>query len=144
MASPDQVKQYLAFWFQLGKHLMVRNGQEAYRPSVVVQGDRYSPEFEACWQRAMQLEGKDCYLEGTLESLDQLLSPGWEITLCARCDVPVPTITLGVPPLTCPCADLPLFPNHEVPPPHLPADPQVQLTRIRDRLLQTNSKDKTP
>lgn len=74
MASTEQVKQYLAFWFQLGKGLIGENSQEVYLPKLVIQGDRYSPEFEACWQRVTQSQGKSYYLQGTDQTLEQLLS----------------------------------------------------------------------
>lgn len=113
---------------------MINNGQSVCLPNPVIQGDRYSDEFEACWQRAMKLEGKNCYLEGTLQTLDQLLSSGWEITACARCDMPVPMMNLGSQSLECPCNDLPSWPNTELPKPRTPVDSRSQLRSIRDRL----------
>jgi hypothetical protein len=51
MASENQVKKYIAYWFQLGKKVLIRNGSEALLPKSVIVGDLYSPEFEDCWQK---------------------------------------------------------------------------------------------
>jgi hypothetical protein len=138
MASTDQVRQYLAFWFQLGKGLVI--GQEIQRPEPVITGDRYSPEFEACWQRVMQLEGKNCYLQGTIQTIDQLLSSEWELSACARCEMPVPMLSLGMRSPGCPCEDMPLWPNTELPAPRVPVDSRAQLDQIRDRLSRLTQK----
>lgn len=138
MASQDQVKRYLAYWFQLGKPLVFSRENKAILPQPVIQGDRYSTEFEVCWQQIMQSGGEDCYLEGTLQTVDQLFSATWEITSCARCDMPVPTVSLGVQPAECPCIDLPSWPNLDLPQPRSPVDSHAQLNQIRDRLLKRN------
>ncbi|WP_416674668.1 hypothetical protein [Egbenema bharatensis] len=138
MASPDQVKQYLAYWFQLGKRLIVRNGEKAILPQPVIQGDRYSAEFEDCWQYITKNSSKDCYLEGTVQTIDELLSSRWDISPCARCDMPVPMMNLGLQPPECPCADLPLWPNTELPKPRSPVSNQTQLNSIRDRLRRSH------
>ncbi|NJO80527.1 MAG: hypothetical protein HC827_19830 [Cyanobacteria bacterium RM1_2_2] len=135
MASSDQVKQYLAYWFQLGKRLKFDRG-EAVLPQPVIQGNRYSPEFEACWQQALRVEGRDCYLEGTDQTVADLLSSNWDVTDCARCGMPVPTINLGVQPGSCPCFDLSTWPNPDLPQPRSPVDSRTQLEQIRDRLSQ--------
>jgi hypothetical protein len=141
MASTDQVKEYLAFWFQLGKGLVVKNSSQIQLPEPVIQGDRYSPQFEACWQRVIQSEGKNCYLEGTTQTVEQLLSSEWDVTDCARCDMPVPTLSLGMRSPGCPCEDMPLWPNTELPMPRIPVNSQVQLDQIRDRLSRLTQKD---
>jgi hypothetical protein len=137
MAAPDQVRQYLAYWFQLGKPLVVNNGEKAILPQPVVQGDRYSAEFEACWQYVTQNGCKECYLEGTVQTIRDLLSPRWDISPCARCDMPVPMMNLGLQPAECPCADLPSWPNTELPKPRSPVSNHTQLNLIRDRLRQS-------
>lgn len=135
MASPTQVKQYLAYWFQLGKRLVIDNGREVLLPQPVIQGDRYSAEFEACWQHVLQHNGRDCYLEGTSQTLDELLSSTWEITPCVRCQMPVPILSLGSQSSSsCPCFDLPGWPNMVLPQPRMPIDSQTQLNQIRNRL----------
>ncbi|HEY9659576.1 MAG TPA: hypothetical protein V6C65_14045, partial [Allocoleopsis sp.] len=85
MASSDQVRRYLAYWFQLGKPVVIKNGETQILPQPVIQGDRYSPEFEACWQRIAAQDGRNCYLEGTAQTIEELLTPMWEIDPCARC-----------------------------------------------------------
>lgn len=141
MASTDQVKQYLAFWFQLGKGLVIKNSREIQLPESVVRGDRYSPEFEACWRQVMQSKGENCYLEGTEQTVAQLLSSKWDVTACARCEMPVPILSVGMRSPGCPCEDMPSWPNTELPMPRIPVDSQAQLQQIRDRLAQLTPKD---
>lgn len=138
MASAQEVRHYLAYWFQLGKHLLIRNGQERLLPQPVIQGDRYSQEFEDCWQQ-ISVEPENCYLEGTEQSIAQLLTPVWEVAGCARCAMPVPVQSVGIPSLFCPCNDLPTWPNTEIPAPRSPVNTQAQLTDIRDQLLKDRS-----
>ncbi|NJN85074.1 MAG: hypothetical protein HC881_00485 [Leptolyngbyaceae cyanobacterium SL_7_1] len=140
MASQEQVRQYLAHWFQLGKQVWINNGQAALLPQSVISGDRYSPEFEVCWQQVMSPESGECYLDGTSQTIAELLSPAWEISSCGRCAMPIPVASVGMPALNCPCIDLPLWPNTELPKPRLPISNQTQLSQIRDRLLQSIGK----
>ncbi|MBF2047998.1 MAG: hypothetical protein IGS54_11645 [Elainella sp. C42_A2020_010] len=133
MASPEQVKQYLAYWFQLGKPLIFDQG-ESVLPQPVVEGDHYSPEFEACWQRILASGGSNCYLDGTIQTIGELLSEKWEMAGCARCGMPVPMLSLGVQSGPCPCFDLPTWPNLDLPLPRLPVDSRSHLEQIRARL----------
>ena len=133
MASSDQVKQYLAYWLQLGKRLVLDRGQSVL-PQPVITGDRYSAEFEDCWQRILQVNGQGCYLEGTIQTVADLLSSNWDITACARCAMPVPILNVGVHPNACPCFDLPTWPNPDLPQPRSPVDSRAQLEQIRQRL----------
>jgi hypothetical protein len=134
MASQEEVKRYLAYWFQLGKKVLLHNGKEFIQPTSVLEGDRYSQEFESCWQRILASNLSDCYLEGTIQSIQQLLTPAWEITPCARCDMPVPILDLGVVSPTCPCNDIPSWPNLELPPPRSPINSSAYLSKIQQRL----------
>ncbi|HEY9670023.1 MAG TPA: hypothetical protein V6D11_01080 [Waterburya sp.] len=140
MASEQQVKRYLAYWFQLGKKVMIHSSGAAVSPPSVVAGDRYSDEFEAVWLQIVSPESGDCYLEGTQQTIAELLSPRWEIEPCVRCDMPVPLIKIGLPPELCPCNDLPSWPNTEIPKPREPVSSQDRLKQIRDRLSQSNNK----
>lgn len=134
MASEQKVKQYLAYWFQLGKKVLTPNGQTIL-PQPVIQGDRYSQEFEDCWRHILAASG-DSHLEGTEQSIAQLLTPAWELADCARCSMPVPVRSVGIASLFCPCNDLATWPNTEIPAPRSPVNSQAQLTDIRDRLLK--------
>ena len=135
MASSEQVKQYLACWFQLGKKLVIDNGREVICPETVVINNRYSPEFEECWKKLLAIEGKNCYLEGVEPTIDLLLSPSWEINSCVKCQMPIPQIVLGLQsPPGCPCVDIPLWPNIDLPIPRIPVNNQSHLNRIKDRL----------
>jgi len=69
MASKHEVKQYLAYWFQLGKKVMTNNGSASLLPQPVIEGDRYSDEFETTWQQIISQDSGDCYLEGTQETI---------------------------------------------------------------------------
>ncbi|MBW4661780.1 MAG: hypothetical protein KME15_24180 [Drouetiella hepatica Uher 2000/2452] len=135
MASFEQVKRYLAHWFQLGRKVKIGTAEELL-PKSVLQGDRYSPEFEQCWAQILQSNLEKCYLEGTNQTLSELLQPTWEINPCARCEMPVPILSVGVQPLECPCADLPLWPDTELPQPRSPIGSRDRLADIRDRLAQ--------
>ncbi|MEM8638790.1 MAG: hypothetical protein AAGG51_08270 [Cyanobacteria bacterium P01_G01_bin.54] len=133
MASPQQVRQYLAHWFQLGRQVLSHK-EGTYCPASVIQGDRYSPEFEACWSTLMQSGGADLYLEGTEQTIAELLSSAWEINLCSRCPLLVPVKVQGIQPGACPCSTLSTWPNLELPAPRLPINSQTQLTQICDRI----------
>jgi hypothetical protein len=138
MASEQQVRQYLAYWFQLGKGVVVQGKPQQLLPRPVIAGNRYSPEFEAIWQQVSGDQASQCYLEGTLQTIGELLSPVWEINPCARCSMPVPFRSPGLPPsLECPCTDLPDWPNTDAPSPREPVNTVDRLIQIRDRLRQS-------
>jgi hypothetical protein len=136
MASQNQVKEYLAHWFQLGKKVVLRNGDDLQLPRPILQPENYSPEFERCWQQVLAPQSGDCYLEGTDQTIAQLLSPAWEIQNCARCGMPIPTHARGLPPACCPCFDLKNWPDLEMPQPRLPAKTHDHLTDLCQRLTQ--------
>jgi hypothetical protein len=139
MASEHQVKQYLAYWFQLGKHVVIQDGKETLLPRPVIQGDRYSRDFEQGWQKVLQAGADSCYLEGTNQTIGELLSSAWEINSCSRCSMPVPMRLVGVPDSQeCPCFDLPDWPNSEIPQPRSPVNSQASLKGIRDRLRKVS------
>ncbi|NJM18455.1 MAG: hypothetical protein HC836_20225 [Richelia sp. RM2_1_2] len=135
MASKTEVKKYLAYWFQLGKKVFINNGAASLQPHVVVDGESYSDDFEQCWEKVISSKSGECYLEGTQQTIAELLSPEWDMVACSRCDMPVPLRNLGMPPLLCPCNDILTWPNAELPQPREPVQSQKQLTQIRDRLL---------
>lgn len=134
MADQQQVKEYLAYWFQLGKGVKIRGGEEILRPQPVIEGDRYSDELEACWQRLLSLESGDSYLEGTQETIADLLSDRWEITDCARCSMPIPVRSMGMPPPACPCNDLSNWPDTDNPAPRSPVSSSDYLNQLRESL----------
>ncbi|MBD2771517.1 hypothetical protein [Iningainema tapete] len=135
MASKQDVKRYLAYWFQLGKKVVINNGAATLLPRKVIEGDRYSEEFEECWQKIISKESGECHLEGTRETIAELLTPDWDMLPCARCSMPVPIRSVGMPPELCPCNNLVGWPNTELPAPRSPVNTQEQLMAIRDRLL---------
>lgn len=138
MASADQVKKYLAYWFQVGKPLICPRGDRRILPRTIVVGDRYAKEFEECWQQLTAPECRDCYLEGTNQTLGELLSPRWEIFNCVRCAMPIPIDELGLQ-TGCPCFDLHSWPNLDAPIPHCPYNVRAQLTLIHQRLRDRRS-----
>jgi hypothetical protein len=135
MASQENVRKYLAFWFQLGKKVVINNSSTILKPETVIDGERYSQEFENCWQQITSNPGGDYYLEGTDQTITQLLSPEWEVSDCARCNMPIPMRDMGLPALLCPCDEL--LPNTELPLPHSPINSKQQLESIRDRISVT-------
>jgi hypothetical protein len=142
MASQKEVKRYLAYWFQLGKKIAINNGAETLLPQPVISVNRYSDAFEECWRRITSPESGDCYLEGTHETIAELLSPNWEMSPCARCSMPIPVRNMGMPAELCPCNDVANWPNKEVPQPRCPVNSQVQLKLIRERLLNISQSAK--
>ena len=134
MASTTEVKTYLAHWFQLGKKLVWRNGKAELLPKKVIQGDRFSAEFEECWSKIMSVNGQNCYLIGAEVTIQELLSPSWTIDQCARCSMPVPLVEIGTQPLDCACSDLGNWPNTELPTPRSPVSSQAKLSSISERL----------
>lgn len=138
MADSTAVKQYLAHWFQLGKKIVIRNGNEEIGPARIFSGDRYSSEFEECWRRAIDPASGTCYLEGTEQTIQELLSPSWELHSCARCAMPVPIKVAGPIEPICSCHDLDNWPNSDLPAPKLPANSQQQLDRVRQRLRDSD------
>jgi len=136
VAAPQQVKQYLAYWFQLGKKVWLNNGKQARLPRPVIEGDRYSEAFERCWQDILSEESGTCYLEGTEQTIDELLSSRWDLASCARCQMPVPVVSVGIQPPSCPCSDLENWPARDLPAPRDPVRSNDRLAKLRDRLRQ--------
>ncbi len=134
MASEQAVKQYLAYWFQLGKKVVIGNSGKALLPQPVMQNGNYSQEFENCWQQITSPRAGDSHLEGTPETIGELLTDTWQVMPCARCTMPVPLLDVGIASLVCPCNDLSNWPNPELPPPRSPVNSQAKLTDIRDRV----------
>lgn len=136
MASSSKVRQYIAYWLQLGKKILIGNGAAVRVPNQVIKGESYSREFEQFWQKVRSPESGDCYLRGTQETIRELLTPGWDIVTCARCPMLKPLRTRGMPPNTCPCEDVPNWPNRDIPAPRLPVSDRTKLRNICDRLGQ--------
>ncbi|MGL5083410.1 MAG: hypothetical protein ACRC8A_18170 [Microcoleaceae cyanobacterium] len=143
MASHHQVQHYLAHWFQLGKRVVLHNGAEFRQPQPVIEGDRYSRAFEECWQELLASSSGDCYLEGTTQTIAELLTLSWDIETCSRCAMPVPMPVHGLPSPCCPCADLPTWPNLEMPQPRLPVNTQTYLQNLCHRLTQSMVSDES-
>lgn len=138
MAPEQQVKRYLAYWFQLGKRVLIQNGGAALKPRSIMAGDRYSDEFESIWQQIISPDSGDCYLEGTEQTIAELLTPVWDLSPCARCQMPVPVRNAGMPAELCPCSDLPTWPNLDLPLPREPINSHERLSAISDRLNKAN------
>ncbi|MEN9203213.1 MAG: hypothetical protein Q6K80_06720 [Thermostichus sp. DG_1_6_bins_120] len=133
MAAPNQVKAYVACWLQLGKAVLWDRpaGLERLRPEPLLGLGSLSQEFQLSWQR-MNLDPWHCYLEGTQESLGQLLSPAWEIQSCGRCGLPVPLpMTPATPVGPCPCSDLKEWPNSTTVPPRVQDEQFLQRAELR-------------
>ncbi len=134
MASPQEVQTYLAYWFQLGRSVHISNGLTTLRPVPVLEGNQLSRAFKDCWQAIMAVGGRDCYVDGSSETIEQLLSPQWEIINCARCTVPTAMSTVMPVAKLCPCGDMDHWPNNEVPPPHMPINNKKHFSRLKTRL----------
>ncbi|MEM1252059.1 MAG: hypothetical protein AAGI69_06465 [Cyanobacteria bacterium P01_H01_bin.21] len=136
MASPREVQNYLAYWFQLGKSVHISNGRTTERPTPVLEGHQFSRAFQNCWQDIMAVGGRDCYLDGTTETIEQLLSSRWEITSCARCSIPVAMSNVMPVAQLCPCGDIDTWPNDDLPAPHMPINNSKHFNRLKTRLSQ--------
>ncbi|WP_017293495.1 hypothetical protein [Geminocystis herdmanii] len=134
MASSAEVKKYLAYWLQLGKKIIIPSRNLSLCPSNIIQFDRYSVEFEECWALISDENTGDCYLEGTIQTIQELLSPKWEISNCARCAMPVPMIQMGIQPEGCVCSDVEGWPNEELPKPREPINSKERLQNIKKSL----------
>ena len=136
MASKQEVKKYLAHWFQLGMVVAASRGDSTLSPKMVIAGGKYSKEFEKCWQQVISSPiTKDYYLEGTDQTINELLTPAWEIVECSRCNMPIEMHSKGMPTEICPCHYLKTWPNTDVPAPRCPVDSQVHLQYICNRLV---------
>lgn len=136
MAELEKVKKYIAYWFQLGKKIVIPSQNSTVLPSRILNGHGYSREFEECWKLVTDETTGDCYLEGTSQTIQELLSSQWEISECARCSMPVPMIDLGIQTSSCVCNDMENWPNNELPSPRQPIDNQNNLKRISQSLKQ--------
>ncbi|MBE9070613.1 hypothetical protein IQ260_28645 [Leptolyngbya cf. ectocarpi LEGE 11479] len=134
MASQQEVQHYLAYWFQLGKPIHIKNGRLTQRPIPVLEGNQFSRAFKDCWKTIMAIGGRDCYLDGTQETVEQLLSPQWEIADCARCSIPVAMQTVMPVAQLCACGDIDHWPNNELPAPHMPVNNNTHFSRLKARL----------
>ncbi|MGB3612428.1 MAG: hypothetical protein WBA10_01450 [Elainellaceae cyanobacterium] len=132
MATPQDVRQYLAYWFQAGKQVTSFNGT-SHCPASVIAGDRYSDAFEQAWQTVLRQKGT-YYLEGTDQTISDLLSDSWDIEPCARCNMPIPMAAIDIGALDCPCNDMPTWPNFELPQPRSPVSSTDHLNRLREQL----------
>ena len=140
MASPAKVRAYLASWFQLNRSVVIPSTAERLCPKPVIAHGGYSLAFEDCWRTLENLQWKDCYLEGTQQTLPELLSDHWDVISCARCTLLIPmplSLNKG---LECPCQDLHSWPNNQIPLPHLPVDDQRVLGSICNRVTIASEK----
>jgi hypothetical protein len=134
MASLAEVKQYLAYWFQLGKKVYIYNGDTALLPKPIFDQMNYSAEFERCWALILADRSGDCYLQGTSQTIAELLTPKWDLVGCARCNMPIPLVVAGIPTENCACGDLLTWPNHEIPSPISPVAVRSKLVDLQARL----------
>jgi hypothetical protein len=136
MATQEQVREFLAHWFQLGKPVVLAEDRGECLPAPIYHKGTYSQSFEDCWHQIMVTSGQGCYLQGTSQSIATMLTPGWDITTCARCAMPVALPTLGTMTLPCPCNDLHSWPNLDVPTPRTAVVEEHHLSNIQERLEQ--------
>lgn len=144
MAASSQVKAYVACWIQLGKAVMCEypGGSERIQPQPVLSLESLSQEFHLSWHR-MSLDPWHCHLEGTHESLGQLLSPAWEIGSCSRCSLPIPlpaTTATAIGP--CPCSDLKGWPNSTTVPPRIQDEQFLQVAGLRSMHQRLMDRDR--
>jgi hypothetical protein len=141
MSNYDAVKKYFAQWLQMGKKVFIQSQNKLVGVSCVVRGESYTNEFEQLWAEISDPRSGDVYLDGTNESIQELLSPKWEVVSCARCEMPIP---IGMGPQAaqiCPCNDLGCYPNLEAIAPREPVITAKHLSSIMSRLKQVACSD---
>lgn len=138
MASVQEVQSFLAYWFQLGKPLILKHEERECLPTPIFSGDQFSWAFQQCWQSIME-HPEDSFLRGVDESIADLLRDDWEIQGCARCTMPLPLPVRGIKVSPCPCADLSSWPNEDMPKPRQGVCTQSYLKDIQQRLGQRSS-----
>jgi hypothetical protein len=112
MASTQEVRQYLAHWFQLGKVVQVPNSNSIFT----------QPE---------------AYLDGTEQTIAELLTDRWDVIDCARCTMPIPLPAVGLPQNSnCTCQDIPTWPNTELPMPRSLSTVETKTNDLRQRLAK--------
>jgi hypothetical protein len=132
MASSQEVRQYLAHWFQLGKVVNVPNSPSIF-PRRVLQGNTYTIEFEDCWKQVINQPA--AYLDGTEQTIAELLTDRWDVIDCSRCTMPIPLPAVGLPQnQNCTCQDMPTWPNTELPMPRSAEVVAMKTTGLRQRL----------
>ena len=130
----EEIKCYIAHWFQLGKRVYSSKTQTFLLHQSVIEVGKYSEEFEDCWQYILSPESGDCYLEGTEQTVTELLSSDWEVIPCSLCEMPIPVRIAGKGQVSCPCNDLPGWPNLDLPLPRSPVNSGESLNQIQERL----------
>lgn len=135
MASQQQIKQYLAYWVQLGKGVVIGDRPPAYCKTVSA-SEAYSPTFELLWQKVESCHGQQCHITGTEQELAELFSERWQVTACYRCELLIPQKVRGIHSEACPCSDLDSWPNLEIPKPRLPLSSNGHLAKICQRLTE--------
>jgi hypothetical protein len=140
MASRTLVKNYLAQWMQMGKSVSLSIYGEEIRIHRVVQGEKYSSEFNELWEQISNNQSQEAYLSGTDQTISDLLSPKWDVIACARCNLLVPSLDLGARvPVCCPCDDIPNHPNLNSIAPRIPVTLVEHLDTLCDRLAQKST-----
>ncbi|PSN17610.1 hypothetical protein C7271_16820 [filamentous cyanobacterium CCP5] len=141
MASPQQVREYLAHWFQLGKPIVFGHDNSERLPTPIFNQGRYSQAFESCWQQVLDRCGEGCYVKGTTVTVAMMLTASWEIGQCPRCPMPIVMPTMGIKNDLCPCHDIPTWPNSELPAPRLGVDDGAHLANLQTRLRSVRGQD---
>jgi hypothetical protein len=81
MASESKVRHYLGYWLQFGKKIIMYNGTVAKGLESAISREGYSQEFEDLWAEVRSPDSGNCRLEGSWETIDELLTPQWEIVM---------------------------------------------------------------
>ena len=139
MASRTLVKNYIAQWMQMGKSISLSTQGKQVSIYKIINGEEYSSLFNKLWDEISTTKADEAYLDGTDQTIDDLLSDRWEIIGCARCSLLVPSLDLGPRvPVCCPCDDLPTHPNLDLVAPHVPVKLSTAINELCDRLISKN------
>jgi hypothetical protein len=91
MASRTFVKNYIAQWMQMGKSVSLSTQGEQVSIYKILDGEEYSSSFNQLWDEISTTKADQAYLDGTDQTINDLLSDRWEIIGCARCSLLVLT-----------------------------------------------------
>jgi signal transduction histidine kinase len=92
MADLKALKSYVAYYVSRGKSIRSPFQGDLSFQGIVYQHTGYHPQFQQFWESLQQQRDFDeLSIVGDRLSFQQLLQQDWDISPCARCDLPIPT-----------------------------------------------------
>lgn len=141
MATEEEVKSYLAYWFQVGKNVEIGTNREKKNVNKIfsLSSNEYSQEFNSLWEKIVE-EADTSFLEDTSFSIKKLLSSEIEIVACSVCNAIVAS-GIFFTNNSCICSNIPLWPNLDIPQPKKLLDSNCALLKIVQKLMEEKSEN---